>query len=72
MLVAVSNATGEILGDRGPQAHRRWLDLRLLQSRFTREGWRRTVDAYRGDGGRYIVQSDELLTAFLELERTLL
>lgn len=27
------------------------------------------VDAHRGDGRRYIVQSDELLTAFLELEQ---
>jgi hypothetical protein len=26
----------------------------------------------KGDGKRYIVQSDELLTAFLELEATLL
>ena len=27
------------------------------------------VDAHRGDGKRFIVRSDELLTAFLELER---
>jgi len=33
-------------------------------------GW--IVDAYRGDGRRYIVESDELLGAFLELEATLL
>jgi len=26
------------------------------------------VDAYRGDGNRFIVRSDEKLTAFLELE----
>jgi hypothetical protein len=26
------------------------------------------VDAYRDDGKRYIVRSDELLTAFLELQ----
>ena len=38
----------------------------------TRQGWRWAVDAYRDDGRRYIVQSDELLTAFLELEATLL
>jgi hypothetical protein len=38
----------------------------------TRKGWHWTVEAYRGDGRRYIVQSDELLTAFLELEATLL
>jgi hypothetical protein len=38
----------------------------------TRDGWRWFVDVHRGDGWRYIVQSDELLTAFLELESTLL
>jgi hypothetical protein len=31
-------------------------------------GWRWIVDAHR-DGRRYIVESDELLSAFLELER---
>jgi len=30
------------------------------------------VDAQKGDGKRYIVQSDELLSAFLELEAMLL
>ena len=32
---------------------------------------RRTIwiaDAHRGDGKRYVVRSDEILTAFLELE----
>jgi hypothetical protein len=29
------------------------------------------VDAHRHDGRRYIVRTDELLTAFLELEATL-
>jgi len=29
------------------------------------------VDATRGDGRRFIVQSDQLLTAFLELERAI-
>jgi hypothetical protein len=38
----------------------------------TRDGWRWIADAYRGDGRRYIVESHELLTAFLELEATLL
>jgi len=36
---------------------------------FNREG--RTIwiaDAHRGDGKRYVVRSDEILTAFLELE----
>lgn len=28
------------------------------------------VDAHRDDGNRYVVRSDELLSAFLELERT--
>ena len=38
-------------------------------SAVTRDGWRWFVEAHSGDGRRYIVQSDELLTAFLELER---
>ena len=41
-------------------------------SAVTRHGWRWVVDAYCGDGGRYMVESDELLSAFLELEWTLL
>jgi hypothetical protein len=41
-------------------------------SAATPHGWRWVVDAYRGDGRRYIVESDELLSAFLELEETLL
>jgi len=41
-------------------------------SAVTRDGWRWIVDVHRGDGRRYIVQPDELLTAFLELESTLL
>jgi len=38
----------------------------------TQYSWRYIVDAYCGDGGRFIVESDELLTAFLELEAMLL
>jgi hypothetical protein len=39
----------------------------------TKDGWRWwIVDAHKGDGKRYIVQSDELLSAFLELEAMLL
>ena len=41
-------------------------------SAVTHDGWRWIVDVHRGDGRRHIVQSDELLTAFLELESTLL
>ena len=40
-------------------------------SAVTKDGWRWIVDAHR-EGRRYILQSDELLTAFLELESTLL
>ena len=36
------------------------------------KGWRYIVDARCGDGRRFIVESDELLTAFLELEAILL
>ena len=37
----------------------------------THDGWPWIVDAHR-DGKRFIVQSDELLSAFLELEAMLL
>jgi hypothetical protein len=40
-------------------------------SAITPEGWRWIVDAYR-EGRRYIIHSDELLSAFLELEAPLL
>jgi hypothetical protein len=40
-------------------------------SAVTRQGWRWIVDANRGDGHRYIIHSDELLSAFLELERVI-
>ena len=33
-------------------------------SAVTKDGWRWIVDAHRGGGHRYIVQSDELLSAF--------
>jgi len=41
-------------------------------SAVTRKAWRWIVDAHKNDGKRYIVESDELLSAFLELEATLL
>jgi hypothetical protein len=43
-------------------------------STVTQNGWRWLVDAYRTDGParRYIVESDDLLSAFLHLEATLL
>ena len=54
----------------------------IIADNLSKQGWswgysRRTdatdrttfmVDAHRDDGKRYIVRSDELLTAFLELE----
>ena len=40
-------------------------------SAVTCDGWPWIVHAHR-EGRRYIVNSDELLSAFLELERTLL
>jgi len=38
----------------------------------TCDGWRSIVDAHKNDGKLYMVQSDELLSAFLGLEETLL
>jgi hypothetical protein len=40
-------------------------------SAVTRDGWRWIVDAHK-NGKRHIVQSDELLSTFLELEATVL
>jgi hypothetical protein len=40
-------------------------------SAVTRDGWRWIADAHRGNR-RYTVHSDELLSAFVELEATLL
>jgi hypothetical protein len=40
-------------------------------SAVTRDGWRWVVDVHKNDGKRNIVESDELLSAFLELEATL-
>ena len=40
-------------------------------SAVTKDRWRWIVDAHR-EGRRYFVHSDELLSAFLELEQTLL
>jgi len=40
-------------------------------SAVTRDGWRWIVDAHSDDGRHRIVYSDELLSAFIELEATL-
>ena len=42
-----------------------------IVSAVTRDGLRWIVDAHK-NGHRHIVQSNEILTAFLELEKTLL
>ena len=41
-------------------------------SAVTQHGWRWVLSAYCGDGRRYIVESDELQSAFLEQNETLL
>ena len=41
-------------------------------SAVTAHGWRWIVDAYCGDGRRYIIHSDDLHSAFLELHAMLL
>jgi len=40
-------------------------------SAVTGDGWRWIVDAHSNDGRHHVVHSDELPTAFLELETTL-
>jgi hypothetical protein len=32
----------------------------------THDAWRSAIDAHKNDGRRYIVESDELLSAFLD------
>ena len=58
----------------------------LIADRLSKAGWSlgwvsaidsqgRTiwiVDAHRGDGRRFVVRADEILSAFVELERTVL
>ena len=58
----------EIIADKLSAAGFSWGYCRTV----TRYGWRWIVDAHKDDGRRYIDESDELLTAFLELQRTLL
>ena len=58
----------EIIADRLVAAGYTW----GYSSVVTGEAWRYVVDARCCDGRRFIVESDELLTAFLELEVTLL
>ena len=59
----------EIVADKLSAAGRSW----GYCSAVTKQGSRWwIVDAHKGDGKRYIVQSDELLSAFLELEAMLL
>jgi len=61
----------EILGDyRGKLSKAGW--TWGYCSAITQHSWRWIVDVYCGDGRRHIVESDELLSAFLELEETLL
>jgi hypothetical protein len=61
---------------------KRW---EIIANRLSKTGWSygyvsaldrngRTIwiaDAHRGDGKRFIVRADELVTAFLELERAI-
>ena len=59
---------GEIVADKLSAAGWSWGYCSVV----TRNGWRWIVDAHRDDGHRYVVYSDKLLTAFLELEAMLL
>ena len=57
----------EIIADKLSSAGWSW----SYCSAVTKDGWRWILDAH-GHGKRHIVHSDELLTAFLHLEATLL
>ena len=58
--------TGEIIADNLSKAGWSWGWVSAVDSQG-RTIW--IVDAHRGDGRRFVVHSDELLTAFVELER---
>jgi hypothetical protein len=58
----------EIIADNLSKAGRSWGCVSAVDS-HGRTMW--IVDAHRGDGKRFIVRADEILTAFLELERTI-
>ena len=45
------------------------MGLRLAMDSNGRTIW--IADAHRGDGKRFVVRADELLTAFAELERAI-
>jgi len=62
----------EIMGNHRRQTQRGRLELGLG---LTVDSQGRTiwiVDAHRGDGKRFIVRADEMLSAFVELERQVL
>jgi len=40
----------------------------VIAAPLAADGWLWIVDAHKNDGKRYIFRSDELLSAFLELE----
>jgi hypothetical protein len=58
----------EINSDKLSAAGRTW----GYSGAVTRESWRYAVDARCRDGRTFIVESDEVLTALLELEAMLL
>jgi hypothetical protein len=58
----------EIIADKLSASGWTWGYCRAL----TPHGWRYIVEAHSGDARRFVVESDELLAAFLELESTLL
>jgi hypothetical protein len=58
----------EIIADKLSAAGRSW----GYCSAVTCHRWRWIPDAHKSDSKRYVVQSDELLSAFLELKATLL
>ena len=48
-----------------------YFDLAQDNVELKSDGWRWIVDPHRGDDKRYIVEPDDLLSAFLESEATL-
>ena len=59
------------MGNHRRQSQQSWLELGCVSAidLEARTIW--IVDAHRDDGKRYIVRADEILTAFVELQRAI-
>jgi hypothetical protein len=65
----VKKHTHEVLGNHRGQFPQSRMELGCVTAMDCDGRMIWIVDAHRGDGKRFVVRSEEMLTAFLELER---